>query len=94
LELGLGSKEEVLLTLTLLISVITLGTGRTTVLQGIVHLVIFAAFVFFAVGAKSSRATPRSRLLTLNKAKERPNRPLARDDGPLGAKSKYCRTAL
>jgi Ca2+:H+ antiporter len=49
LELGLGSKEEVLLTLTLLISVITLGTGRTTVLQGIVHLVIFAAFVFFAV---------------------------------------------
>ena len=28
---------------------ITLGTGRTTVLQGIVHLVIFAVFLFFAV---------------------------------------------
>jgi Ca2+:H+ antiporter len=49
LELGLGAKEEVLLSLTLLISVITLGTGRTTVLQGIVHLVIFAVFLFFAV---------------------------------------------
>jgi Ca2+/H+ antiporter len=27
----------------------TLGTGRATVLQGIVHLVIFAAFLFLAV---------------------------------------------
>jgi len=49
LELGLGVKEEVLLALTLLVGVITLGTGRTTVLQGIVHLVIFAVFLFFAV---------------------------------------------
>lgn len=49
LELGLGAKDQVLLALTLLISVITLGTGRTTVLQGIVHLVIFAVFLFFAV---------------------------------------------
>jgi Ca2+:H+ antiporter len=48
LELGLGLKEQVLLALTLLVSVLTLGTGRTTVLQGIVHLVIFAAFLFFA----------------------------------------------
>ena len=49
LELGLGEKDQVLLALTLLVGVITLGTGRTTVLQGIVHLVIFAAFLFFAV---------------------------------------------
>jgi Ca2+:H+ antiporter len=49
LELGLGLKDELLLALTLLVGVITLGTGRTTVLQGIVHLVIFAAFLFFAV---------------------------------------------
>jgi Ca2+:H+ antiporter len=49
LDLGLGEKDEVLLALTLLLSVITLGTGRTTVLQGIVHLVIFAVFLFFAV---------------------------------------------
>jgi Ca2+:H+ antiporter len=49
LELGLNAKEQVLLALTLIVGVITLGTGRTTVLQGIVHLVIFAAFLFFAV---------------------------------------------
>jgi Ca2+:H+ antiporter len=48
LELGLGTKDQVLLALTILVGVITLGTGRTTVLQGIVHLVIFAAFLFFA----------------------------------------------
>ena len=49
LELGLNAKEQVLLALTLLVSVITLGTGRTSVLQGIVHLLIFAVFLFFAV---------------------------------------------
>ena len=49
LALGLGLKDMVLLFLTLLVGVITLGTGRTTVLQGIVHLVIFATFLFLAV---------------------------------------------
>lgn len=49
LQLGLGPKESVLLALTLIVSVITLGTGRTTVLQGVVHLSIFAAFLFYAV---------------------------------------------
>jgi Ca2+:H+ antiporter len=49
LELGLDQKDQVLLALTLFISVITLGTGRTTVLQGIIHLAIFAVFLFFAV---------------------------------------------
>lgn len=49
LQLGLGNKESVLLALTLFLGALTLGTGRTTVLQGVVHLVIFAAFVFFAV---------------------------------------------
>ena len=49
LDLGLDSKEIVLLALTLLVGVITLGTGRTTVLQGIVHLVIFAAFLFMTI---------------------------------------------
>jgi Ca2+:H+ antiporter len=49
LELGLGEKDQVLLMLTLLLGAITLGTGRTTVLQGAVHLVIFAVFLFFAV---------------------------------------------
>jgi Ca2+:H+ antiporter len=49
LELGLGNKDEVLLALTIIVGIITLGTGRTTVLQGIVHLVIFAAFLFLAL---------------------------------------------
>jgi Ca2+:H+ antiporter len=45
LSLGLAPKEMVLLTLTLFSSTLTLATGRTTVLQGAVHLVIFAVFV-------------------------------------------------
>ena len=49
LDLGLSVKDEVMLGLTLLLGVITLGTGRTTILQGIVHLVVFAAFLFFAM---------------------------------------------
>jgi Ca2+:H+ antiporter len=49
LMLGLGSKEEVLLALTLLLAVMTLAAGRTTVLQGAVHLVVLAAFLFFAI---------------------------------------------
>lgn len=49
LTLGVGSKDLVLLALTLVVSVLTLGTGRTTVLQGVVHLVIFAVFLFLAV---------------------------------------------
>jgi Ca2+:H+ antiporter len=49
ITLGLDEKERVLLALTLFISIITLGTGRTTVLQGIIHLAIFAVFLFFAI---------------------------------------------
>lgn len=48
-DLGLTDKDEVLLGLTLLLGVVTLGTGRTTVLQGVVHLVVFASFIFFAL---------------------------------------------
>ena len=49
LTLGLEPKEIVLLFVTLILSQSTLGTGRTTVLQGIVHLVMFAVFLFLAV---------------------------------------------
>ncbi|HZD31972.1 MAG TPA: ionic transporter y4hA, partial [Candidatus Angelobacter sp.] len=49
LNLGLGPKEMVLLLVTLILSQSTLSTGRTTVLQGAVHLVVFAAFLFLAV---------------------------------------------
>jgi Ca2+:H+ antiporter len=46
LALGLDPKDITLLALTLLVSTITLGTGRTHLMQGAVHLVIFAAFLF------------------------------------------------
>src|SRR5215472_3166616 len=49
ITLGLEQKDQLLLALTLFISVITLGTGRTTVLQGVIHLAIFAVFLFFAI---------------------------------------------
>jgi Ca2+:H+ antiporter len=49
LELGLPAKEMVLLALTLLVSTVTLATGRATMLQGSVHLVLFAVFLFLSV---------------------------------------------
>lgn len=45
LLLGISPANTVLLVLTLFVSTLTLGTGRTTVLQGAIHLVIFAAFL-------------------------------------------------
>ena len=48
LVLGLEPKDIGLLALTFLASAFTLGTGRTYVMQGAVHLVIFAAFLFLA----------------------------------------------
>ena len=49
LTLGLDTKSCVLLVLSLFIATLSLGTGRTTVLQGVVHLVIFAAYLFTTV---------------------------------------------
>jgi Ca2+:H+ antiporter len=49
LALGLDSKELVLLVLSFVVASITLVSGRTHVMPGVVHLVIFAAFVFFAL---------------------------------------------
>lgn len=46
LVLGLDARGITLLALTLLVSAMSLSTGRTTVLQGAVHLVIFAFFLF------------------------------------------------
>jgi Ca2+:H+ antiporter len=45
IPLGISNANTVLLVLTLFVGTLTLGTGRTTVLQGIVHLVIFAVFL-------------------------------------------------
>ena len=43
--LGLTSANEMLLAVTLVVSVVTFASGRTNILQGAVHVVLFAAFV-------------------------------------------------
>lgn len=48
LVLGLNSEGMTLLVLTLFISSLTLATGRTTILQGAIHLVIFGLFVILS----------------------------------------------
>ena len=47
--LGLTPKSVVLLFLTLLVSSLSLSTARTTVLQGVIHLVIFAVYLFLTI---------------------------------------------
>jgi Ca2+:H+ antiporter len=49
LVLGLEPKDIAMLAATFLMSAVTLGTGRTYVMQGAVHLVLFAAYLFLAV---------------------------------------------
>jgi Ca2+:H+ antiporter len=46
LVLGLNIQDMVLLVLTFFLSMLTFGTGRTNILFGLVHLVVFAVFVF------------------------------------------------
>jgi Ca2+:H+ antiporter len=48
LVLGLDPKDMAMLAVTFLVSAVTLGSGRTYVMQGAVHLVLFAAFLFLA----------------------------------------------
>lgn len=49
LSLGLGAKELTLFFLSMIVAILSLGTGRTTVLQGVVHLVIFATYLFVTI---------------------------------------------
>jgi Ca2+:H+ antiporter len=49
LILGLGATQMILLALTVAVSVLTVVPGRATRLQGAVHLVLLAAFLFLAV---------------------------------------------
>lgn len=48
LVLGLESKDITMLALTFLTSSVTLATGRTSMMQGAIHLVLFAAYLFLA----------------------------------------------
>ena len=49
IALGLDAKGIVLLFLTLMVSTLSLATGRTTILQGVVHLVILGVYLFTTV---------------------------------------------
>ncbi len=48
LSLGIDPVSMVLLLLTLFVGLITLALGKTTILQGIVHLIIFATYLFMS----------------------------------------------
>ncbi|MDF2119416.1 ionic transporter [Roseiarcaceae bacterium H3SJ34-1] len=49
LDLGLGQGDTVLLVLALTISVVSFSTGKTTVLTGLVHLVVFVAYLLLVI---------------------------------------------
>lgn len=49
LTLGLDPKDIALLGLTFVVGAITLGSGRTNLMQGAIHLVVFAAFLFLTL---------------------------------------------
>jgi Ca2+:H+ antiporter len=49
MDLGLPPKEVALLALTLVLTTMTLSTGRATILQGAIHLVVFSVFLFLAM---------------------------------------------
>ncbi len=49
LVLGLEGKDMALLALTFVVGALTLASGRTNLMQGAVHLVIFGSFLFLAL---------------------------------------------
>ncbi|HEX8668370.1 MAG TPA: ionic transporter y4hA [Allosphingosinicella sp.] len=49
IALGLDAKGIVLLFLTLMVATLSLATGRTTILQGAVHLVILGVYLFTTI---------------------------------------------
>ncbi|WP_051548707.1 calcium:proton antiporter [Nocardioides sp. URHA0032] len=49
LELGLGPTQVVLLAITVVVSILTVVQGRAKGLQGMVHLVLMAAFAFLSI---------------------------------------------
>ena len=49
LSLGLDPLNRIILLMTLILGGLTLSTGRTTRLQGIIHLIIFLEFLFLTI---------------------------------------------
>ncbi|HLX21932.1 MAG TPA: ionic transporter y4hA [Usitatibacter sp.] len=48
LVMGLEPRDMVMLAVTFVVSTVTLATGRTHVMQGAIHLVLFATFLFLS----------------------------------------------
>ncbi len=46
LVLGLSNQHMLILLLTFMVSMLTFGAGRTNIMFGFVHMVVFAVFVF------------------------------------------------
>ena len=46
LVLGLSPRDTILLVITLIVSMLTFGTGRTNIMFGVVHVVLFAIYLF------------------------------------------------
>lgn len=49
LSLGLDQRGITLLAVSLMVAMLSFGTGRTTILQGAVHLVLLAAYIFTTI---------------------------------------------
>ncbi len=49
-ELGLTPVNQILLSVTLVVCILTCATGRTNVLNGLIHLVLFLAYVILIFG--------------------------------------------
>ena len=49
LVLGLETRDSMMLIMTFLVSLATFGTGRTNIMFGMVHLVMFAVFMFLVL---------------------------------------------
>jgi Ca2+:H+ antiporter len=47
IRLGLEHTDLLLFVLTLLLCTVTFSSGRTNILQGGVHLILFVAYIFF-----------------------------------------------
>ena len=46
IEIGLSARDSLLLALTLFLSVLTFASGRTNLLAGLIHLIVFFTFLF------------------------------------------------
>ena len=49
ISLGLGPTQIVILALTVIVAALTVVPGRATLMQAGLHVVVFAAFIFFAI---------------------------------------------